>query len=209
MSEFRCRMVQPLFASIERPGWGARTRTWEWRNQNPLPYRLATPQHRCRRAARGGADHNGCAIGPQPAPASLISAPQGATQPPVSQLGTCRLMWRARPAYAARSIGGAARAETVVMRKALPATFVACLGVALVWAPTVGTAASFECAARFLSQARIAICRTPSCRVPTSRRHAGWQACRAGSLSASTWACGTGTAAGPSTATAAEPIAVA
>ena len=25
-------------------GWGARTRTWEWRNQNPLPYHLATPQ---------------------------------------------------------------------------------------------------------------------------------------------------------------------
>jgi hypothetical protein len=24
-------------------GWGARIRTWEWRNQNPLPYRLATP----------------------------------------------------------------------------------------------------------------------------------------------------------------------
>src|SRR5439155_12477229 len=26
-------------------GWGARTRTWEWRNQSPLPYHLATPQH--------------------------------------------------------------------------------------------------------------------------------------------------------------------
>src|SRR6185312_10735719 len=25
-------------------GWGARDRTWEWRDQNPLPYRLATPQ---------------------------------------------------------------------------------------------------------------------------------------------------------------------
>jgi hypothetical protein len=25
-------------------GWGASTRTWEWRNQNPLPYHLATPQ---------------------------------------------------------------------------------------------------------------------------------------------------------------------
>src|SRR5215468_1141734 len=30
-------------------GWGARIRTWEWRNQNPLPYHLATPQ--------GAADH--------------------------------------------------------------------------------------------------------------------------------------------------------
>src|SRR5262249_49595347 len=29
-------------------GWGARTRTWEWRNQNPLPYHLATPQFRNR-----------------------------------------------------------------------------------------------------------------------------------------------------------------
>jgi hypothetical protein len=26
-------------------GWGARIRTWEWRNQNPLPYHLATPHH--------------------------------------------------------------------------------------------------------------------------------------------------------------------
>ena len=29
----------------EKTGWGARDRTWEWRNQNPLPYRLATPHH--------------------------------------------------------------------------------------------------------------------------------------------------------------------
>jgi hypothetical protein len=26
-------------------GWGGRNRTSEWRNQNPLPYRLATPQY--------------------------------------------------------------------------------------------------------------------------------------------------------------------
>ncbi len=26
-------------------GWGARIRTWVWRNQNPLPYHLATPHH--------------------------------------------------------------------------------------------------------------------------------------------------------------------
>lgn len=25
-------------------GWGGRIRTLEWRDQNPLPYRLATPQ---------------------------------------------------------------------------------------------------------------------------------------------------------------------
>ena len=29
--------------SIKSTGWGARIRTWEWRNQNPLPYHLATP----------------------------------------------------------------------------------------------------------------------------------------------------------------------
>ena len=33
---------------IEIIGWGARIRTWEWRNQNPLPYRLATPQRASR-----------------------------------------------------------------------------------------------------------------------------------------------------------------
>ena len=27
-------------------GWGGRIRTSEWRNQNPLPYHLATPQIR-------------------------------------------------------------------------------------------------------------------------------------------------------------------
>src|SRR5215472_15672115 len=26
-------------------GWGGRIRTSEWRNQNPLPYHLATPHH--------------------------------------------------------------------------------------------------------------------------------------------------------------------
>ena len=29
---------------IESIGWDARIRTWEWRNQNPLPYHLATSQ---------------------------------------------------------------------------------------------------------------------------------------------------------------------
>jgi hypothetical protein len=38
------------------PGWGGRIRTSAWRNQNPLPYRLATPQCRflSHAAARGG-----------------------------------------------------------------------------------------------------------------------------------------------------------
>jgi hypothetical protein len=35
---------------IEKIGWGGRSRTCEWRNQNPLPYHLATP-HRCTHAA--------------------------------------------------------------------------------------------------------------------------------------------------------------
>ena len=50
-------------------GWGGRIRTSEWRNQNPLPYHLATPQYAVgntlrepgRRFARRRrkADHNG------------------------------------------------------------------------------------------------------------------------------------------------------
>src|SRR5271157_1821823 len=35
-------------------GWGARIRTWEWRNQNPLPYHLATPHQDRSDAAPGG-----------------------------------------------------------------------------------------------------------------------------------------------------------
>ena len=40
----------------EAVGWGGRDRTSEWRNQNPLPYRLATPQPAAcvNRAAAGG-----------------------------------------------------------------------------------------------------------------------------------------------------------
>src|SRR6185436_18382585 len=107
----------------------------------------------------GGADHNGCAIGPQPArrPSPLRRHRGDATaRKPAWHLSIdvarrarlcCKEYW-----------GRAARAETVVMRKALPATFAACLGLALVWAPAAGMAASFDCAARFLSQAQIAIC---------------------------------------------------
>jgi hypothetical protein len=37
--------TKPFRQTIQRveSGWGARIRTWEWRNQNPLPYHLATP----------------------------------------------------------------------------------------------------------------------------------------------------------------------
>ncbi len=40
-------LLEPLAPG--RAGWGGRVRTSEWRNQNPLPYHLATPQS-CRRA---------------------------------------------------------------------------------------------------------------------------------------------------------------
>ena len=33
-----------LFSFLSH-GWGGRTRTHEWRDQNPLPYHLATPQY--------------------------------------------------------------------------------------------------------------------------------------------------------------------
>ena len=43
-----CQNEKPALSQLpvmfEEIGWGARIRTWEWRNQNPLPYRLATPQ---------------------------------------------------------------------------------------------------------------------------------------------------------------------
>ncbi len=47
----RCRTASAS-ASINpgcdrvKNGWGTRDRTWEWWNQNPLPYRLAIP-HQC------------------------------------------------------------------------------------------------------------------------------------------------------------------
>ncbi len=35
----------PLVVSgLPEYGWGTRIRTWECRNQNPVPYRLAIPQ---------------------------------------------------------------------------------------------------------------------------------------------------------------------
>jgi hypothetical protein len=37
------RLISSRPEGFEFAGWGARTRTWEWRNQNPLPYHLATP----------------------------------------------------------------------------------------------------------------------------------------------------------------------
>ena len=39
---FTSAVQMPLRAGI---GWGGRIRTYEWRDQNPLPYHLATPQN--------------------------------------------------------------------------------------------------------------------------------------------------------------------
>jgi hypothetical protein len=42
-----CDMKKPPEGGyhIEKAGWGGRIRTSVWRNQNPLPYHLATPHH--------------------------------------------------------------------------------------------------------------------------------------------------------------------
>ena len=59
-----------------RLGWGARIRTWGWRNQNPLPYRLATP-HQARRPGRRS--RGGGTIVRAPAAATLASPGFGAS----------------------------------------------------------------------------------------------------------------------------------
>jgi uncharacterized protein len=56
------------------------------------------------------------------------------------------------------ALGARLGRETMTMRKARPATLAASIGLALAGAPAAGMAASFDCAARFLSPARIAIC---------------------------------------------------
>src|SRR5688572_5286346 len=48
------RVVSGSGASHGAAGWGARIRTWEWRNQNPLPYHLATPQQAAREHSGSG-----------------------------------------------------------------------------------------------------------------------------------------------------------
>src|SRR4029079_11992322 len=40
----RKRRLHYVRVLAEGIGWDARTRTWEWRNPNPLPYHLATSQ---------------------------------------------------------------------------------------------------------------------------------------------------------------------
>jgi hypothetical protein len=48
------RANHTLLQQAELIGWGGRIRTSVWRNQNPLPYRLATPQCAARLAKPGG-----------------------------------------------------------------------------------------------------------------------------------------------------------
>jgi hypothetical protein len=60
----------PIMVETGLAGWGARIRTWEWRNQNPLPYHLATPHrllmNRARTIATRARPINGpCACGRQ------------------------------------------------------------------------------------------------------------------------------------------------
>jgi hypothetical protein len=45
---------------MRKSGWGGRIRTYEWRDQNPLPYHLATPHHKqsLRRAMPEAARHS-------------------------------------------------------------------------------------------------------------------------------------------------------
>ena len=47
-----CAGIRDISLSTTLPGWGGRDRTSEWGNQNPLPYRLATPQQALGNAAR-------------------------------------------------------------------------------------------------------------------------------------------------------------
>jgi hypothetical protein len=88
--------LAPIFAARTSPtetglaGWGARTRTWEWRNQNPLPYHLATPQQaaHCHHGARTIAARLG--------PINGVDAPPLGALPPESK-SMARLVAAAMP----------------------------------------------------------------------------------------------------------------
>jgi hypothetical protein len=64
--------------SRDRTGWGAWIRTRECRNQNPVPYHLATPQHGRRAPYSGGrwSDQRSCAED------ALVSTPSRVTHHP-------------------------------------------------------------------------------------------------------------------------------
>ena len=62
-------------------GWGGRIRTSGWRNQNPLPYHLATPQRAARLGGPGGkrADNSsGCPAPQWAGPDEICSRRRGA-----------------------------------------------------------------------------------------------------------------------------------
>ena len=89
-------------------GWGGRIRTSVWRNQNPLPYHLATPQRSAAHGDAKRADHSVPVDGPQYA--QQRNAPSGvdgkSIRPPTSRAGCvseCPLPGRScvaiRPAF--------------------------------------------------------------------------------------------------------------
>src|SRR4026207_1431453 len=66
-------------------GWGARIRTWEWRNQNPLPYHLATPHQPAGTiywlACRAAMTPDQSPTGPPPPPPPSRAAPPARARP--------------------------------------------------------------------------------------------------------------------------------
>ncbi len=74
-------------------GWGGRIRTSAWRNQNPLPYRLATPQ---RAGGPAGADHKAAALASQPSPLRSAVRWRGGSEGRLFR--TVQARWPAAPA---------------------------------------------------------------------------------------------------------------
>jgi hypothetical protein len=112
-------------------GWGGRIRTSAWRNQNPLPYRLATPQQQLKTDARG-----------------TILAGSG-TRNPQGEVEVCG------PERLISQRGFAQRELT--MPGAKSALRLALLGLMAFWMPAA-IAASFDCNSRWLTRTEITIC---------------------------------------------------
>src|SRR5262245_239214 len=88
-------------------GWGARIRTWEWRNQNPLPYHLATPHRAECRETRAGGPYRRDAVGSTPGdPLEALQHLGGAAIKPPPRF-CCRSV--AQPGSAPRSGRGGRR----------------------------------------------------------------------------------------------------
>jgi hypothetical protein len=101
MPAFRAdfRETPPIMVETGLAGWGGRIRTSEWRNQNPLPYHLATP-HRCSGIA---ADDTGRIEGDQRASRLPARRTRGYIRP------SCRHRSVAQPGSAPRSGRGGRR----------------------------------------------------------------------------------------------------